>query len=205
MKANPIIPIWFMTVICIILVILLMYDRQKKIKKLKENSNKKSNIKKYNINTTIEIIIISVLFIINLRIMIPNGEINTIESDLDIMFVVDTSVSMKALDYDGQKERLEGVINDCCYIVDELSGCKFSIITFGDTVQRLIPFTTDSDMVQAELNGEFPGGQTLILDAANDGIGIPAENPNLSEETVKKVNEVLEAIKNGEIEVKEEL
>ena len=151
MKANPIIPIWLMTVICIILVILLMYDRQKKIKKLKENSNKQSNIKKYNINTTIEVIIISLLFVINLRIMIPNGEINTVESDLDIMFVVDTSVSMKALDYDGQKERLEGVISDCCYIVDELSGCKFSIITFGDTVQRLIPFTTDSDMVQAEL------------------------------------------------------
>ena len=61
------------------------------------------------------------------------------------------------------------------------------------------------NMVQAELNGEFPGGQTLILDAANGGVGIPAENPNLSEETVKKVNEVLEAIKNGEIEVKEEL
>lgn len=151
MKANPIIPMWLMTIICIILVIVLIYDKQKKIKKLKENSNKKSNIKKYNINTAIEIIIISVLFIINLRVMIPNGEINTIESDLDIMFVVDTSVSMKALDYDGQKERLEGVINDCCYIVDELSGCKFSIITFGDTVQRLIPFTTDSDMVQAEL------------------------------------------------------
>ena len=61
------------------------------------------------------------------------------------------------------------------------------------------------NMVQAELNGEFPGGQTLILDAANGGVGIPAENPNLSEETVKKVNEVLEAIKNGEIKVKEEL
>ena len=43
------------------------------------------------------------------------------------------------------------------------------------------------------------------FNAKNDGIGIPAENPNLSEETVKKVNEVLEAIKNGEIEVKEEL
>ena len=61
------------------------------------------------------------------------------------------------------------------------------------------------NMVQAELNGEFPGGQTLILDAANGGVDIPAENPNLSEETVKKVNEVLEAIKNGEIKVKEEL
>lgn len=148
MKANPIIPIWLMTIICIILVIVLIYDKQKKLKKY---SDKKSNTKKYNINTTIEIIIISLLFMINLRIMISNGEINIVESDLGILFVVDTSVSMKALDYDGQKERLEGVINDCCYIVDELSGCKFSIITFGDTVQKLIPFTTDSDMVQAEL------------------------------------------------------
>ena len=150
MKANPIIPIWLMTIICTLLVILLIYDRQKKIKRLKENSNKKSNIKKYNINTIIELVIISLLFIINLRIMIPNGETKIIESNLDIMFVIDTSVSMRALDYDGEKERFEGVINDCCYIVDELSGSKFSIMTFGDTVQRLIPFTTDCDMVQAE-------------------------------------------------------
>ncbi len=183
MKANPIIPIWLMTVICIILVILLMYDRQKKIKKLKENSNKLSNIKKYNINTTIEVIIISLLFIINLRIMIPNGEINTVESDLDIMFVVDTSVSMKALDYDGQKERLEGVISDCCYIIDELSGCKFSIITFGDTVQRLIPFTTDSDMVQAELKSI-----KLENDFYAKGTSINSVNSEL-EKTLKNENE----------------
>ena len=60
-------------------------------------------------------------------------------------------------------------------------------------------------MIEAQLNDKFPGGQTLKFDATNDGIGIPAENPNLSDETVAKVNEVLEAIKNGEIEVKTEL
>ncbi|MCQ2968743.1 MAG: BMP family ABC transporter substrate-binding protein [Clostridium sp.] len=60
-------------------------------------------------------------------------------------------------------------------------------------------------MIEAELNGKFPGGQTLIFNAANDGVGIPSENPNLSDETVKKVNEALEAIKSGQIEVKEEL
>ena len=60
-------------------------------------------------------------------------------------------------------------------------------------------------MIEDELNDKFPGGQTLKFDATNDGIGIPAENPNLSDETVAKVNEVLEAIKNGEIEVKTEL
>ena len=60
-------------------------------------------------------------------------------------------------------------------------------------------------MIEDELNDKFPGGQTLKFDATNDGIGIPAENPNLSDDTVSKVNEVLEAIKNGEIEVKTEL
>ena len=60
-------------------------------------------------------------------------------------------------------------------------------------------------MIEAELNDKFPGGQTLKFDATNDSIGIPVENPNLSDETVAKVNEVLEAIKNGEIEVKTEL
>ena len=60
-------------------------------------------------------------------------------------------------------------------------------------------------MIEAELNGKFPGGQTLTFDASNEGVGIPAENPNLSDDTVAKVNEVLEAIKNGEIEVKTEL
>ena len=60
-------------------------------------------------------------------------------------------------------------------------------------------------MIEAELNNEFPGGQSLVFNAKNDAIGIPKENPNLSDETVAKVNEVLEAIKNGEIEVKSEL
>ena len=83
--------------------------------------------------------------------MVPNAETTAINSDLSILFVIDKSVSMRALDYNGNKERFEGVVNDCCYIVDELFNCKFSIITFGDTAQKIIPFTTDTDMVQAEL------------------------------------------------------
>lgn len=155
MIVNPIIPIWLMFGICIILVIIIVYDRRKKGNKVKssnalEQKNRKK-IKDCNINMIIELIIINLLFIINLRIMIPNGETNEINSNLNVMFVIDISVSMRALDYDGNKERFEGVINDCCYIVDELPGSKFSIITFGDTAQRIIPFTTDSDMVQAEL------------------------------------------------------
>ena len=140
MIINPIMPIWLMAIICIISIILIIYHKKKE--------NKKSNKK---INIIIKIAIIVLLFTINLRFMIPDRESSAIYSDLNVLFVIDTSVSMRALDYNGNKERFEGVINDCCYIVNELSNCKFSIITFGDTAKRLIPFTTDTDMVQAEL------------------------------------------------------
>ncbi len=157
MIVNPIIPVWLMTIICIILIILIIYNKQIKDKRSisqKEDTQThkhKKILKEHIISVCIKISIIVLLFVINLRFMLPNGEQVTMNSDTNILFVIDTSFSMRALDYNGNKERLEGVINDCCNIVDELSECRFSIITFGDTAQKLIPFTTDVDMVQAEL------------------------------------------------------
>ncbi len=156
MIINPIIPIWLMTIICIIAIVLIIYNVQiRNMIKNKLNNEitlrQKNLIKQHILNSSIKIAIVILIFIINLRFMVPNGETMAVNSDTNILFVVDTSISMKALDYNGNKERLEGVINDCCYIVEELSNCKFSIITFGDTAQRVIPFTTDTDMVQAEL------------------------------------------------------
>lgn len=60
------------------------------------------------------------------------------------------------------------------------------------------------DMIKAEIEGNFPGGETLTFDASNDGIGIPAENPNLSQETMDKVSESFDKIKSGEIKVSTE-
>ena len=60
------------------------------------------------------------------------------------------------------------------------------------------------DMIKAELEGKFVGGQTLTYDASNDGVGIPEENPNLSDDTQKKVTEVFELIKDGTITVSQE-
>lgn len=60
------------------------------------------------------------------------------------------------------------------------------------------------DMIKAESEGNFPGGQTLTFDATNDGVGIPAENPNLSKETTDKVSEVFNQIKEGNIKVSTE-
>ncbi|WP_223702674.1 BMP family lipoprotein [Sutcliffiella deserti] len=61
-----------------------------------------------------------------------------------------------------------------------------------------------ADMIRAEKEGKFPGGETLMFDAKNDGVGLPAENPNLSDETTTKVDEVFELIKSGEVTVSPE-
>ena len=57
------------------------------------------------------------------------------------------------------------------------------------------------DMIKAQLEGKFPGGQTLTFDIKNDGVGIPTENPNLSDETEKIVADVVQQMKDGKIVV----
>lgn len=57
------------------------------------------------------------------------------------------------------------------------------------------------DVIAQTIEGNFPGGQILSYGAKNDGIGLPVENPNLSEETMKEVNSVYEKIKSGELTV----
>lgn len=50
-------------------------------------------------------------------------------------------------------------------------------------------------------NGEFPGGQVLLFNLANSGVGIPDENPNLSDDIVATVAEYEGKVISGEIEV----
>ncbi len=60
------------------------------------------------------------------------------------------------------------------------------------------------DMIKAELEGTFPGGQILTFDASNNGVGIPAENPNLDPEVEKKTAELFKLIANGSVKVSNE-
>ena len=59
-------------------------------------------------------------------------------------------------------------------------------------------------MIKEELDGKFQGGKTLMYEAKNDGVGIPEENPNLSDEATKAANDVFAKIKSGEIKVSQE-
>jgi len=128
MIVNPIIPIWLMGIISIILIILVLYKR----------------INKQVIG---KIMIIIFLFIINMRPMIHTSDTEVFENNLDVLFVIDTTISMVAEDYDSKIPRIEAVKDDCKYIIENLVGGRYSIITFDNESQTMIPYTRDTSAV----------------------------------------------------------
>lgn len=56
-------------------------------------------------------------------------------------------------------------------------------------------------MIEAQEKGEFPGGKTTALTLKEDGVGIPAENPNLAADIVTEINSYKDKIVAGEIVV----
>jgi basic membrane protein A and related proteins len=99
----------------------------------------------------------------------------------------------------GEKVWIVGVDSDQ-YEDGKYDGDKSIILT--SAMKKLDNVTFD--IIKRELDGDFPGGETLVFDAKNDGVGLPAENPNLSDDTTTKVKEVFEKIKSGEIKVASE-
>lgn len=125
MIISPIIPIWIMGIICIILLILKRKD-------------------KYGFIRQIAIVIL--IFVINLRIMVPSSNVEVLANNLDILFVIDNTISMVAEDYNGKETRLSAVKKDCEYIINKFTGANFSVITFNNDSQVLVPYTKDANI-----------------------------------------------------------
>lgn len=51
------------------------------------------------------------------------------------------------------------------------------------------------------LNNEFKGGQVITMDFAQDGVGLPSVNPNLTANTCNKLEEIKQLLKEGKIKV----
>lgn len=129
--------IWLMTALCIIM---LLFKRKGIFPFVRQ------------------LFIVVLLFLINLRIMIPGGTIESSDSkkDLSVLFVVDNTISMLATDYQEGEERLNGVKKDCAYIIDSLYGAEFSVITFDNNAKVLSPFTRDTEFAKNTINFIYP-------------------------------------------------
>lgn len=135
MIINPIIPIWAMAILCVFFLFLK---------------------RKGKVNYIRQILIVILLFVINMRIMVRGDDVPTVLPKVDVLFVVDNTISMLAEDYNGDGRRMDAVKNDCKYIMEQFPGASFSVVTFEDSVQTLVPYTVDANMA-AETIGLLHG------------------------------------------------
>lgn len=137
MTINPIIPIWLMIIICIVM---LVFKRKGVFPYIRQ------------------IVAAILLFMINLRIMVPDGSVTYKQQELNtkVIFVVDSTISMLAQDYNGSEERLTGVKEDCKDIIDKLEGAKFEFISFDNEVYVLSPFSNDAQFAKNAVDSIYP-------------------------------------------------
>lgn len=149
MLIDPIVPIPIMIIICVVLLALL---------------------RKGVWNIIRQVVIVMLLFALNLRICLPSGSVNMMQSDIDVLLVVDNTISMLAEDYGSDDERrIDAVKADVREIVDAFPGARFSVISLSSTSHRLLPYTLETDLVLQAIdgmNGEYASvaaGTSLAL------------------------------------------
>lgn len=160
MRINPIIPIWLSILITIILIILLFIKEKKK-----------------NINMMFIIILLS---IINLRFQVPNDEVPSVANNLDVLFVIDTTISMRAEDGTKNQPRIEDVKKDAEYIIDNLYGARFALLTFNNYARLTIPYIKDTQLITETIQNISTTESTY---ARGSSISIPL---NIMKSTLKK-------------------
>jgi Ca-activated chloride channel family protein len=108
---------------------------------------------KPNWNIRIAMAVLAVL--IAVRPGLPSGEDGRVPvgSNLQVLFVVDETLSMSALDHAGVRSRLEGVREDLGQITKALPDSQFALIGFGHDAQLDLPFTSDPGAISRAVTG----------------------------------------------------
>ena len=128
MITNPIIPIWAMAIICIIIVLC----KHKGI-----------------VSFIIQLMIAALLFGINLRPMRETEKNEVASNQVNVLFVIDNTLSMLAEDYTygDANTRLDGVKKDCAHIMEDFPDAEFALMTFDYEARLDLPYTKDSRII----------------------------------------------------------
>jgi len=191
MIIKPILPIWLVSILSLLAIYFIL-------KSMKEKSIDKKTF-------AIRLLMIITIFSINIRPMYTNGKVEALTSNIDILFVIDTTVSMSAEDYNGTNPRLDAVKMDVKKIVNEFPGARYSIIVFANSVNVLFPFIRDSNVVTSSLSS-LKAISTLYADGSN--LSLPIEemkNILISAEKKENQKQILIYMSDGEQNGKKEI
>lgn len=94
---------------------------------------------------TLGILTAILMILIGLRPMISDGETTILKNNLDVIFVMDGTLSMLAEDYKDNGKRIDAVIDDIQYVVNEIPGAYYSLIEFDNQSHINLRSTVDAN------------------------------------------------------------
>lgn len=124
------------------------------------------------------------------------------DKDVDIIFTAAGGVGVGAIN-EAKARKIEG--DDVFIIGVDVDQYEHGLIDDGRSVILTSAMKRVDNAVYSLIgdyaNGSIKGGEIVVFDAKSGGVGLPEENPNLSDEVVEKVDTVTEKVGNGEIDV----
>ena len=144
MTINPVVPVWLLALIGIALGVVFTWQ-------IVMNRSRARLVLMWSSR----LLMVALLMVIAVRpTILGDGQGPTASGGLEVYFVVDTTSSMAAEDWDGQGSgstaaptRLDGVKADITSIVGDLAGAQFSLVTFDAASVQRVPLTSDSSAV----------------------------------------------------------
>ncbi len=162
MKFQPVVPVAVLVILLVVLFIILL------IGALRTHGSVLSK--------TVKIIASALLCLsvvpMGVRPMIRNKDIQYARPNLDVLFVLDTTMSMWAEDYQNDS-RMSGAVETMEYIMEEMSGSSFALITFGDKSEIKMPITQDAQSIDDVIRAIHIPNQWL---ANGTSLNSPFEN-----------------------------
>ena len=110
MILNPIMPVVVLVILCVVLIFLALILKTITLK-------------------IVSICVIIIMFVVGLRPMMKNDETIAYRNNIDVIFVMDNTLSMLAEDYNGNDRRIDAVIDDIEYIITKIPGAYYSLIS----------------------------------------------------------------------------
>jgi Ca-activated chloride channel family protein len=87
------------------------------------------------------------VLLIALRPGVPGDGDPEAKTDVDVFFVVDTTTSIVAEDWNGSSPRLDGVRRDIADLVEAYPGATFALLTFDSSAVLRVPLTSDATAI----------------------------------------------------------
>ena len=135
---EPVIPWWTLLIVQVIVVVCLVLV----LRTMSPQARKRWRAR---------LGVMALLFVLLWRPQINIAAVQERSTLMDVYLVVDVTQSMVAEDYNGSKTRIEGVQADVEVLLKQLSGARFSVITFNNHANVSLGLTTDTSAVKSSV------------------------------------------------------